>query len=337
MFQDANSNATAQGRRALAARTRNIAIASGAIVLAIGAAITVASSSASASSAASAAPSGAERAAERLDAIAGQFANLQAIAFETDITLHLVESLQPGISADTLIEGSFSYMASGDMWRKRSYLDPEHYPGMNNEKAFDGDFYQNHLLGEENVLGVSVGQDDKPAGMTLYNPLFLYAQFLVPLKKGPEDVLPRHVRNAADAWDGSDLLWESTLSPHGNSHETIVPGATHNGLPYNVRVIMPEDETAPIVMETALEDGTLLTSTTFSRFVQTEMFGQAQSWPSRVVVEMSMGSPEPQGTLVMELRDIRTGEQAPREKASYMLDWETATNIWNDDDRTLIR
>lgn len=327
MHHETASNVVAKPRPDRAVRRPRIAAAACALFV-IGAVITVSASMPSA---------GAERAAERLDAIAAQFANFQAISFETDVTAHFVNPSHPDISTDTLIEGSFSYIASGDMWRKRSYLDPEHYPQMNTVKAYDGTFYQNHLLGEEDVLGLAVGNDARTSGMTLYNPLFLYAQFLIPLDESLNDVLPRHVRTAAGAWDGSDLLWEPTLSSYGKAYETVLPGATYNDQPYNVHVILPTDETAPIIMDATLDDGTLLLRTTFSQFTQKDMFGQTQSWPKRVVAEMYMGLPTTQITLVNDLYDIKTGEAAPSDQASYMLDWDNATHVWQDDDRLWLR
>jgi len=272
-----------------------------------------------------------------LDQLVEQFANLEVISFAADVRTRFNEAPSPRVGADQTIEGSFEYEASGHMWRKASFLDPDAYPGMNTEIAYDGRWHQYHMRNSD-VMSTSVGTDERLAGMCLPNPILLFAQFLVPVDDGGRDVLLRHVRAAASEWSPPPVEWTPVEASPTSAMRAVLPGAVSDGEPYDIHVIVPtEDDVAPIVMNMVREDGGLLMRSTFSDFVFLRPDAQTERWPTRAVFEVFDGSPDRQmGVMSMDLHDLRIGG-APPDASRYRLDWDAPSRVWFDEGRTFLK
>jgi len=270
-----------------------------------------------------------------LDDFVLQFAGLQQISFKSDVqaTFHAPDE---GIPAGTVINGSFDYQADGIMWRKASYLDPELYPGMNTEIAYDGTWYQYHMP-DSDLVAVSLGTDERMMGMTLLNPIFLLAQFLVPIDDGGSDVLLDHVRTAAEEWADPLIEWSEAGSPEAPAMRGVLPGDVAKGQPYDIHVVLPTDDpTAPIVMEMVAEDGAVLMRSVFSEFVFLENAGVQERWPTRAVFEVLGEAGAPMLEMSMDLRDLRVGGP-PVDDAGYSLDVDDISTVWFDEGQTFLK
>ncbi len=270
-----------------------------------------------------------------LDSLVEQFAGLEQISFNADVAATF-QAPDEGIPPGTVINGSFDYQADGVMWRKASHLDSELYPGMNTEIAYDGSWYQYHMR-ESDVLSVSLGHDERMMGMTLLNPIFLFAQFLVPVDDTGSDVLLDHVRTAAQEWTDPGIDWSEAGSPEAPAMRGVLPGDVAEGRPYDIDIVLPiDDPAAPIVMEMVAQDGAVMMRSTFAGFVFLDNAGVQERWPTHAVFEVLGETGESMLEMSMDIRNLRVGGP-PAEDAGYSLDVDDISTVWFDEGQTFLK
>ncbi len=265
---------------------------------------------------------------------------LEACALRADVTavFHEAFGKENGVAIDTPIHGSFEFIAAGDAWRKRSFMDPALYRGMNTAIAYNGEFYEYGML-DKGVMTISRTGDQKAPGMTLPNPLIELGAFLAPASDDSDDVTLAQLRDACAAFDASTATWRveaDAASPHAVME---LPGGTYLGSPYTFRAHVPADESAPLVIERVLPNGVVFLRTTFSKWSAfAPPRGDAQLWPATVVFEGF----DPQtcklaATMRMTITSFALLDPQDIDKDSLLLDWDAAERVWFDEPGVFIK
>lgn len=278
----------------------------------------------------------------RLQTLVDQLGAVEACSLRADVEVVVYQSPPGVLEADAPaigvpIRGVYEFDASGDAWRKRSYLDPTLYPGMDTAIAYNGEYYQYGLEGG-NVLSVALGDDNRSIGMSLPNPLTALGQFLLPLTDDNDITLSR-LRGAcvADACSRAD--WKIESGQDGEIAVGEFPGFVEAGMPYSMRVLIDGAERGPIVMEAVTGDGVLLYRTTIDVWTSVTCWnGQTQDWPMYVLFEV----PDPAtganaAEMEMVLSDISFPQRAASERTMFWLDWDSAEHVWLDDAEAFIK
>lgn len=190
------------------------------------------------------------------------------------------------VQAGEVIEGSFSYMADGIMWRMDSFLDPAQYPQMNTTILYNGAHFA-YQANNAGVLSIKTGAPPSVWGMMLMNPAFEIIQFLLPLNDDNEGRQPQLVEAkaaAAAALTGS-VHWE-TVTFEGKSFERAeFPGAVYHDVAYTHRLYtLPGQRDRPRVIDRVDTEGRVITRTRFSGYEDVIVpSGAPWAWPKSVL------------------------------------------------------
>lgn len=265
-----------------------------------------------------------------------QFQTLDSVHIHASVDLRILDNngvdLGPAGEGE-VIEGAFSYWASGEKYRIDSHMDPDLYPGMMTSIAFDGENFQ-MLLGDSQILAVS-SQDTDRAAMMLPNPIAEMLQFLYPLT---DENLTKRVR--LKDIQTNDTLIAQTANVAWMPHEqgvlavehlerAIFPGGTYAGIEYEHHVyVQPGKRHRPIRIERVAHDGMVLTRTHLSHYDAVQFGEGVAHWPRHIVLEGYNPNAERAGYATFIILNLKLNE--PIDDSIFTLDRE-GKKVWDED------
>ncbi len=262
---------------------------------------------------------------------------LGQVSLEANVTFEPLAIDEPGVDPEAVINGSFTFIASGLAWRKRSLADTTEYPGMNTDIAYDGSTFY-YATPEHGTLAMALnGDDQRPKGMSFPNPLYGMSLVFTPI--GPDasgdDVTLASLRDYASGFDISEGTWRESID--GTSIIGVFPGGSLDLLEVENHFIY-SGPGEPIVVERklAVNDAIL-------------MRVQLEDWQAHVIGGTPHDVPR---TVIFEGIDPATGEVGARATMSlttfvgeglsfppgaFSIPLDSAERVWLDDTGSFIR
>ena len=262
-----------------------------------------------------------------MESLTKQLATIEQCSLRADVRVTFFVPVHPQIPVGETIEGSFAYDASGDKWRKRSYLDSAKYPQMNTDIAYNGEVYQYAAPDEDMVTLSFDGGDNKAMGMCLPNPLIALGQSLI-AEDGDtgKDITLTELRTLARAHKPQDVIWTEQQAKTTGT----LAGAMYAGMPYTNKIIIPATAGTPLVMERVSEaTGSLLARTSFSDWrTEPSAEGTEHHWPRNVCFEsFDPATGQIAAQMVMNIHSLSFSET----HETFLIDLDQTSSIWLDD------
>lgn len=232
------------------------------------------------------------------------------------------------------IFGHVGYWAADDRYRISSHVDPDRFPGMQTDIAYDGRRFQ--LLRSDGTLSYS-GHDSAVILPVLPNPLLDLVQFRYPLTDENYQFAPRlkDVRNDRPPTGFFDVPWVSVDDGGRSLERAIFPGGTYEGRSYVHQVYaLPGQRHTPARIERVTEDGVMMTSAEFTDYCQLDTPSGPTYWPQEVVLRAF----DSQGNEVVKmsfvLSTIEVDAEIPEEV--FVISTQAAARVWDDDRREFV-
>lgn len=268
-----------------------------------------------------------------LDDLYDQYADLNQATVEASVQAYIFDQASEGeFGVKKLMSGSFDYYVDNSQYRINSHMDPNDYPGMNTDIAFDGTDFQ-YFERETGVLHITGGEPADGGSVTLPNPLFAPVEFLIPIHEDdpPGPIHIDDVRNATANASASGVTW-TPVQLDGRSYERAVfPGSVYYGQDYDYHVLVYNGERhRPRRIERVADDGTVLSRTTlehYKRIVQSD--GTVTYWPQQVKMEaFDPVTNDAFGEKTFQIHTLKINEAVPA--GTFTIDWSEAGAVLND-------
>lgn len=234
------------------------------------------------------------------------------------------------------ISGRLEYRASGDRYRIASDLEPDKYPGLQSQVAYDGETFQ--LLLDNNFFSYSE-QDKGTALPVLPNPVLELLQFRYPLADANyglelrlkdiwNDRVPQEFRKVG-LRDVKNVTWTEVREGDRLLERAIFPGGTFEDQRYVLHVLVePGRRNMPVRIDRVSDSGQRA-STEFSDYIRLDSAGGPSFWPKKVVIRAFESDETEVARVSFAISDIVLDAEYPQ--AAFTLDSCSATNVWDDD------
>lgn len=233
--------------------------------------------------------------------------------------------IPPGIT----IKGSMEFWAEGGNYRVNSYMEPDKYPGMDTQIAYNGEKFQMLRL-SANTLSYS--SQDQPGGvMSLPNPLLELIQFRYPvtdanahLSQRFKDVTGDHV--PPSFWNSA---WTSVEEDLRMMDRVEYPGGRYEGRDYVHHVFaMPGARNLPVRIDRVTASGARITSSEFSQFEKIAAGNLATYWPQIAVLRAFEENGKEAGRMSFILKHLEVNAEFAPEVFTIDTD---GVRVWDDE------
>lgn len=223
------------------------------------------------------------------------------------------------------LDGQFEYWATGDKYYLKSWAEPDKYPGIQTEVAYDGEKFQ--LLRSDGTLSVSSTDSDTLLPV-LPNPLWELVRFRYPVTD--QNAGAELKFNAIKQDDVPESFWEvdwHSVPEFGQPLERAVfPGGSFEGKSYVHHVYAPEDEHhKPVRIDRVRPDGLLLTRTEFSNYQQVS----GAWWPYQIVLRAFDDAGKSVGYIAYTVTELEINPSIP--SGVFTIPPASAARVWDDD------
>ncbi len=213
----------------------------------------------------------------------GQFKTVSSLEFAADVRILLFQNSEgcSAVQPNVKIDGWVRFMSSGERYRYQCYADPARYPGIQTEVAYDGSDLQ--ILLSTGLLIVSSENHDTLLP-TLPNPLIEWLQYAYPVDDARKDREPRWDRIHLDPVPTgiANVDWLTELDDGVPVFKTILPGGTHEGIPYQHSILMDARGPRAASVIERRSPARVITRSEFSHFLICESADMVRVWPQKI-------------------------------------------------------
>lgn len=226
---------------------------------------------------------------------------------------------------------------SGDRYRVNNYVDPNLYPGMDTQFAYDGQRFQ--LLRPSAGMFSFSSQDNDVILPTLPNPILELVQFCYPVTDAN---LQRRLRfkdiiGASAPIDVQNVTWTVAHEEGRSLHRAVCPGGTYEGRQYVHHVYAaPNSHNKPKRIDRITVDGVLITSSEFSRYIEAATPDGPTFWPQRVVLKAFDDKGARAGKISFNIMAFSLNAEPPRQEV-FSISTEGVERAWDDDLQQLVQ
>jgi len=262
-----------------------------------------------------------------------QFQALTSIEFRASVELTVGQPLAD--RAETIApqqgtQGTYRYSAAGDRYKIESFVNPNKYPGLNTQVAFDGGTF--YLSLEPGKLLSYGSQDHATLLPTLPNPLLQLVQFAYPETDDNSD-LELHlkdVQNNAPPAAFWNVQWVAIVENGIDLEYAEFPGGSYEGQDYVHRVYaVPGARNKPFRIDRVTADGRKLTSCEFGNYFDVPAGSGETFWPRTVQMTAFDQTGTEAGHISFVLTDLSVNQAMPAN--SFAISTAVVAQVWNDD------
>lgn len=269
--------------------------------------------------------------ADGLGQLCDRVAALESVSVDAEVRARFEGAWSSVVVCDEWIDGDFEYRSSGARWKMMSRMNPQGWPGMNTEAAYDGALLQ-CFRPDDGVLSISASGLDRSTGMQLPNPLVELVQFA--FAENHEDApVHRSLKEiGAAAADAATRRVEWTSPDADGMRRATIPGGSFEGEEYVFVIGASDDLSRPHWIERRLRSGSVVTRSTFEGYDVL-----AEGFPSRIFLEAfepECGSRR--GAIEYRVSSFFRDSLASLPEDEFTLDWGRAVAIWFDDPQHLL-
>jgi len=261
-----------------------------------------------------------------------QLVNVDLYSLHADVTVLLHEQIDPRVTVGESIMGSYEFHCDGDKWRKRSYLDSQHYPGMNTDIAYDGEVYQ-YCTPEDGRVALSFdGGDERAIGVSLPNPILALNQYMTAREVLEDlDQTPSVQRAVASGANLSDLQWKAGDEP--SSVRGALPAKPGGASVTNV-LVLADDAQSPVRIE-RMVGSSLMQRTVFSEWDdRVDQDGEVSTWPTSIRFESyHPGSGDLVGSIEMKITEFSVTENT----RPFLINLDEMESVWVDQTERFVK
>lgn len=236
----------------------------------------------------------------------------------------------PEVELSAPFSGLLEYWAEGERYFIRSWAEPDKYPGVQTEVAWDGQQFQ--LLLSSGTLSVS-SVNSNALLPVLPNPLLELLQFRYPVtdqsygtelelqwKDVQQDVVP------AGFWR---VKWAPVVESGQKLERATFPGGTYEGREYVHHVFVLEGaRNRPVRIDRVGPEGRM-TSTEFSDYRRLDTASGPTFWPQKIVLRAFDHQGAPVGFISFVLTDLAVNVDFADEV--FTIPPDRALSVWDDD------
>jgi hypothetical protein len=234
------------------------------------------------------------------------------------------------------IFGRMEYWMSGDRYRVNNYVDPSLYPGMDTQFAYDGQRFQ--LLRPSAGTLSYCSQDNNDILMTLPNPILELIQFCYPVTDADfqRRLRLKDVVHAQAPVELQNIAWEAIRSDGRALHRAQFPGGTYEGRNYVHDVYtLPSSHDKPRRIDRITADGTRITSSEFSRYLEVATADGPAFWPQRIVLRAFDGNGIQAGKISFSITEFSMND--PARQDVFTISTEGVEHVWDGDLKKYVR
>jgi len=264
--------------------------------------------------------------------LADQLINTDRYSLRADVEVVLHEKIDPRIVIDEPIHGIYEFNCDGDKWRKRSYLDPQRYPGMNTDIAYNGEVYQ-YCTPEDGRVALSFGGGDERAiGVSLPNPIAALSQFMTDTEVlADTDQPPRVQKSRVLDADLDTLVWRSDA--RSSTLRGAFPAAAVGTDGLN-ELVLADSARSPVRIE-RMNGSRLMQRTIFSDWNDyVDQDGKVSTWPTTIMFESyHPGSGDLVGSIEMTIIEFSVTESTK----PFLINLDEMESVWVDQTERFVK
>jgi len=272
-----------------------------------------------------------------LSALFAQFQSISSLFFSASVVLDLDDPFVTRCECELIevdcagqpIFGQLDHWSAADRYRVSSYVEPDRFPGMQTDVAYDGRRFQ--LLRSDGTLSYS--EHDSAILLPLVpNPLLALLTFRYPLtdENYQFELRLKDVQRDRPPPGFFDVEWVSIDEGGRTLERAEFPGGTYEGRTYVHYVYaLPGHRNAPVRIERVTTDGIVMTSTEFTNYVQVDTPNGPTYWPLQVVLRALDSDGSDVVKIAYQIDTIEVDAPIPDEV--LVIDPQAAARIWDDD------
>jgi len=272
-----------------------------------------------------------------------QFKTVASLSYSATVEIEVPDAAgRAVVSCDSCFQGAspldpilgyFEYTASGDRYKVVSFAEPDRYPGVQTQVAFDGQRFQ--LLLPNGTLSYSA--HDSNSGLpTLPDPMFQLLQFCYPLTDANTAIELRlkDVQSDTTTHGECDASWVPVQVGTHMLDRAVLPGGTYEGVAYVHHVyVQPSGRNRPVRIDRIADYGRL-SSTEFSDYIQVDTARGPTFWPLSIVFRMYDADGAELIAVFFEIHNLTVDAEFPR--STFAIDPAQASRIWDGEQRAFV-